>query len=227
MIKFENKKGVTLVMLIVTIIVLLIILGVSINLSIDSIDQTIDTQDMSEMFIVQHAVQQRFKEYKETGEDETILVGKNNGDSTKKYEYIISSNQKLSDVLPNRVYYVAVSGSDERLYYIDESGKPKEISIYKNTIANDDLNTCTTEETDVNKMLDPTAVCRKINSNNNIIINSLKALGITGEGVSNSEFMVNYENGSVQKVGSSVQPIQGYITNDSAGNPTSSLIEID
>ena len=227
MIKFENKKGVTLIMLIITIIVLLIILGVSITLSLDTIDQTVDTQDLGEMFIVQHAVQQRYKEYKETGEDKKILVGAKIEDTN---EYIISSNQKLSEVLPDGAYYVAESGSgDTRLYYIDGSGKPKEISVYKNTItkSNDWNGNDTTLVTSVDLMLDSTAECRKIEKKDNIMINSLMALGITGHGVSSSEFKVNYEDGSVQKIGSSAHQIQGYITNDTAGNPTSSLIEID
>ena len=223
MIKFENKKGVTLIMLIITIIVLLIILGVSITLSLDTIDQTIDTQDLGEMFIVQHAVQQRYKEYKETGEDEKILVGARIEDTN---EYIISSNQKLSEVLPSGVYYIAKSGNDKILYYIDESDKPKEISVYKNTIANDDWINYTTEETSADKKLDSTAECREIKSKDNIMINSLMALGITGHGVSSSEFKVNYEDGSVQKIGSSAHQIQGY-TNNTTGETTSSLIEID
>lgn len=224
MIKFENKKGVTLIMLIITIIVLLIILGVSITLSLDTIDQTIDTQDLGEMFIVQHAVQQRYKEYKETGEDEKILVGAKIEDTN---EYIISSNQKLSEVLPDGDYYVAVSGSDERLYYIDK-GKPKEISVYKNTItkSNGWNGNDTPLVTDVGLMLDSTAECREIKSKDNIMINSLMALGITGHGVSSSEFKVNYEDGSVQKIGSSAHQIQGY-TNNTTGETTSSLIEID
>lgn len=74
MINFKNNKGVTLVILIVTIIVLFIIAGVTITGSIDSIDQTIDSQDTSEMLIIQHAIKQRYTEYIETN-GKTKLIG--------------------------------------------------------------------------------------------------------------------------------------------------------
>lgn len=140
MINLKSNNAVTLVMLIITIIVLLIIAGITITLSIDSIDQTIDTQDTSEMLIIQHAIKERYVQYLETN-NESVLVGTPKG---SKFERELEKKD-------------------------------------------------------------------------------LEELGITGEGVINSTFIVNYKNGTVEKIGSK-QKLEGY---DKSGNTvTSNMIDI-
>ena len=136
MINFKNNKGVTLVILILTIIVVVIIAGVTIDLSIESIDQTIETQDASEMLMIQHAIQEIYVQYSNTN-DSSLLVG------------------------------------DNFDYDIDEDGVPEECYIIE------------TKE-------------------------NFEKLGVSGEGVSNNKFIVNYEIGYVEKEGSSTPPFPAY-----------------
>lgn len=221
MINFENNKGVTLVMLIVTIVVLFIIAGVTITASIDSIDQTIDSQDISEMLIVQHAMQQRYKEYLEK-KDSNLLVGKQEGDY-----YIISNSQKLSELLPENDYYIKFDGEQRILYYIND-GIPTELNIYKNTIINkeQEIASCTEEVTVVSKKLEGSVDCKMIKDNGKIKINSVKALGITALDGSTTSFKINYETGYVEKIGVNSQPLRGY-NSDTSGNTTSYEININ
>ena len=151
MMNFKNNKGITLIMLIVTIIIILITAGITIELSIDSVEQTTDSQDISEMLIIQHAIQERYLEYTQTN-NASILVGTMNNPSANPnedeyYEYKLNSKQNLED------------------------------------------------------------------------------LGVTGEGVTDSKYVVNYKTGYVEKEGSSEPSLSGY-NQDAGGNPTSFEVNI-
>lgn len=151
MIKLKNNRGVTLVILIVTIIVLLIITGITITLSIESIDQTTDVQDKSEMLIIQHAIQERYVEYTQTNKSD-LLIG-------KKIDYNIDDDADLEE-------------------------------------------------------------CYEIETKKHF-----EDLGVDVDGVSKSKFIVNYEIGYVEKVGSSTSALKGY--NENATNTvTSNMINI-
>ena len=221
MINLKNDKGVTLAMLMVTIIILFIIVAVTIVAGTDSIDQTIESQDISEMLIVQHAMRERYIEYLETN-DESLLVGKKEGESYR----IVSSNQKLSDLLPNRTYYISIKGNEKKLYYIDENGKPKEIDVYRNSIRNTDLETHSSNVTNDNERLEVGTNCIKITDNNEIIINGLIGLGITGLEESNPGFKIDYQTGYVKKIGFSEESaLKGY-NNDANNAVSSNIIDI-
>ena len=226
MIKLKSNKGVTLAVLIITILVMVIILAITIDVSIDTVDSTIDSQDASEMLIVQHAIQERYVEYSES-KDATILVGEHFGSGT----YKISSKQKLSDILStslsdvlstSKEYYIAVKGTppnEEKILYYMDGSVPKEISTYKNAIKNENLDTCTVSET--TNVFGSEYTCKKITDKDEIIIDSLFALGITGQGIDASEFEVNYETGYVKNLSANKQ-INSYST-----NTTSDIIDID
>lgn len=220
MIKLKSNNGVTLAVLIITILVMVIILAITLDVSIDTVDSTIDSQDKSELLIVQHAIQERYVEYSES-KDATVLVGQKDSATGN---YTVSSKQKLSQIFSTGDYYIAIKGTspnEERtLYYIDTTNNtPKEISTYKNAITNTDIDSFTEIET--NYILDGYTTCKKIIDNDKIIIDSLFALGITGQGIDASEFEVNYETGYVKNLSANKQ-IYSYST-----NTTSNIIDID
>ena len=70
----KENKGVTLVALIVTVIVLLILSGIGMYYGIDSIKTANNNALKSEVIMVQHAVLERYSQYKLTRNNE-ILVG--------------------------------------------------------------------------------------------------------------------------------------------------------
>lgn len=72
MMKIDSNKGITLAILIVVVIVVIIILGISINMGIDSINDSTDEQFRSELYIVQQAVFQKQIEYQAKGDEEVI-----------------------------------------------------------------------------------------------------------------------------------------------------------
>lgn len=100
MIKLKNNKGITLVMLIITIIAVSIIAGITIDLSIESIDQTTTTQDLSEMLMIQHAIQEIYVQYSNTN-DPVLLKGDTcgtiNDDGNIYYIHELDS-EKLKDI---------------------------------------------------------------------------------------------------------------------------------
>ncbi len=53
---------------------------------------------------------------------------------------------------------------------------------------------------------------------------NFKDLGLSGESITESQFIVNYQTGYVEKLDSSATPLEGYV-NDSAGNTTSHMIQ--
>lgn len=227
MIKLKSNNGITLAVLIVTILVMAIILGITIDISTDTVDSTIDSQDASEMLMIQHAIQERYVEYLET-KDNNILVGKHSGVVTEK-KYRISSEEKLSEVLPAETYYIAIrtiptTGKEERVLYYMKNGVAKEITTYKNTITNVDLTTCTEDES-TNVFGTGFDEYKEITKPNDVKVDCLAALGITGQGMSNSVFEVDYETGEVKKIGSSTPQLKGY-KKDKYDNTTSTEIDI-
>ena len=73
MINLNSNKGVTLAILIVVIIVVIILLGISINMGVDSIDESTDEQFKSELYIVQQAIYQKNIDMEEIGLNAKII----------------------------------------------------------------------------------------------------------------------------------------------------------
>lgn len=74
MMNFKSNKGITLVVLIITIIVLLILAGITINTGKFSLDNTKISNEKSELFMIQHAIYERYVEYIETN-NKAKLIG--------------------------------------------------------------------------------------------------------------------------------------------------------
>ena len=204
MINFKSNKGITLIVLIVTVIILFVIAGITVNLSVDTIDQTVDSQDKSEMLMVQHVLKERYMEYLETN-DKSLLVGEKDGE-----EYIISYEGKLTSGIE---YYT----DGNKIYYIDVNNKEIELKNYMSAINFESINVNNTS--------------KKITNVDEIKINYFSLLGITGEGIKDSTFRVNYETGYVKKENSSTTPLPGYnkgYDKDGTGNivVTNTAVEI-
>lgn len=234
MINFKSNKAVTLVILIVMIIVLLIIAGITITLSIDSITKTINTQDISEMLIMQHAMQERYMEYTQTN-DESVLVGEKvypntTRDSDEFYIYEISRDTKLNDLLDNddkadKVYYICYNKDEltSTLVYVkndDLTETQIELKEFRNSINFKNSNTHSEEEV----ILDDIKYTNKYQVDwSETTVNSLKMLGVVGQGVDKSDYLVNYKTGSIEELGTS-KKIDGYnkeIPDDTGSNRTS------
>lgn len=74
MINIQEKKGITMVSLIITIVILLIISGIGINLGIGSIQRVEDSKLASELQMVQHVILEQYTKYKTT-KDSYYLLG--------------------------------------------------------------------------------------------------------------------------------------------------------
>ena len=109
--KMKNSKGVTLIVLVITIIVLLIIAGISINLGIDSLDDSVDKKLKSELILVQQACIVEYTKAKQLGYLENITV---------KPDNFIGTEISISD-LPD-----FENNSDEWLLEEEPSEKYKE-----------------------------------------------------------------------------------------------------
>jgi len=71
--KKSNEKGVTLIALVVTVIVLLILAGVGTYEGIENIKVAKDKSQWSQLNMVQHAILERYAEYKLTGDSDLII----------------------------------------------------------------------------------------------------------------------------------------------------------
>lgn len=231
MIKLNSNKGITLIVLVITIIVILIITGISITLSIDSIDQTVESQDLSEMLIVQHAIKEKYEESEEK-KDLTILVGKKYG--YDNYEYEIKKDVALSDLEESDdQLYIAIEEDVERniiesiLYKIDSNNNKIKLEKYQNAIDFNKDSSVEIEEVseESHKLLNENwNKFYKIKNKEKIKINCFTMLGITGNST-NSTFIVNYKTGYVEKVVSSASSLKGY-NQDTSGNTTSHEVSI-
>ena len=73
MMKLNSNRGVTLAILIVVIIVVIILLGIMINKGTNSVNESVDEQFKSELYIVQQAIYQKQIEYDEKGPSAEII----------------------------------------------------------------------------------------------------------------------------------------------------------
>ena len=70
----KENKGITLIALTITIIILVILAGVSLSGGVSAIQSSKDSKLKAQIDLVQHAVLERYTEYK-TSKDEDLLVG--------------------------------------------------------------------------------------------------------------------------------------------------------
>lgn len=116
MINLNSNKGVTLAILIVVIITVIILLGISINMGVDSIDESVDEQFKSELYIVQQAIYQKSIENESIG-DSAEIVGTVISDISKYKEFenaYKKINEKEIDII-NTTYYVLKKEDLEKL----------------------------------------------------------------------------------------------------------------
>ncbi len=168
MIKIKNNKGLTMIVLIVTIIVMLIIAGITINLGTDTIDETVKSQEKSELLMVQNAIQKIYIRYQETN-DISILLGTD-----------CSKPSSANGLTETTLSYKRLSSSE---------------------LQNLGLTKSTPES----------------------ITNDGHGEKIVNEESITDTFIVNYENGYVEKIGSNEPPLLGY--NYNQNGQTSSVIE--
>ncbi|MGN1299307.1 MAG: hypothetical protein ACI4UE_04925 [Candidatus Scatovivens sp.] len=244
MIKLNYNKGITLIVLVITIIVILIITGITITLSIDSIDQTVESQDLSEMLIVQHAIKEKYEEYIQNKSDENMkLLGSKKDDG--EYEISNDKEKSLYDIFGTDAILIVKTSSTPNLKFYDLEKKEIRMPYIINNLQGN------LEVSDFSKKLDKnneedkkyyieeeTYILYKstedkkneaIEFRNNIKLEIEKSdfeiLGITGTGINNSTFKVNYQTGYVEKVGSSTSPLKGY-NQDTLGNTSSHEVSI-
>ena len=70
----KSNKGISLVVLVITIIVLVILTVISIDIGYEVIEDVREEKQITELEIIQHAIQEKYTKYKIT-KNENILVG--------------------------------------------------------------------------------------------------------------------------------------------------------
>lgn len=120
--KMKEKKGITLVTLVITVIIMLILTGITIYLGVDEIEQARERQLLTEVEMVSHAVYEAYVGYQKT-KNETYLVGE-----------IIS--KEVANILANEMGVILVSiPSDyaevEKAYYRLTPADLEKIGIQK------------------------------------------------------------------------------------------------
>lgn len=72
--KIKKESGVTMAVLVITIIILAGIASIIIQYSIDALDYSKEKEELANLSAVQHAVYERYEQYKVT-KDEDFLIG--------------------------------------------------------------------------------------------------------------------------------------------------------
>lgn len=109
--KINNKKGITMISLVITIVVLLILSGIGIGMGSSAIKTSQDSKLTSELMIVQHAVLEQYTKYKTT-KDSSYLIG-------NKIE--ISKVQTIADEIGIELVNIPSSESNKEYYQLDKA----------------------------------------------------------------------------------------------------------
>lgn len=109
--KIKNKKGITMISLVITIVVLLILSGIGIGIGSNAIKTSRDSKLTSELVIVQHAVLEQYTKYKTT-KDSSYFVG-------NKIE--ISKVQTIANEIGIQLVDIPSAESNKEYYQLDKA----------------------------------------------------------------------------------------------------------
>ena len=114
--RLNEKKGITLIALIITISVLTILLGVTLYNGVSDIRTARNEKLLSELEIVKHAVYEAYTNYKKTG-DEDFIIGTESNDFDS-----VASSMGVTLINP-------VANSIDKKYYELNSANLKDIGL--------------------------------------------------------------------------------------------------
>lgn len=113
--KIKRENGITMLALVITIIILTIIASIVIRYTINGMEYSKQKKLLSDLEVVQHAVYERYEQYKMTG-NESFLVGK-------------IANGTDRNILKENSWEIDVPTSKEDNYYILDKDCLKTIGI--------------------------------------------------------------------------------------------------
>ena len=151
MLKIKKSSGITLVSLVVTIIVLMIILGITVNISLDSIEDTRKQKLEAELNIIQHACITEYTKAKKLGymdnfkenlEDNNIppnFVGEyiKVSDLNSNIDWVINSELEKSEAYKG---YFRLTPDDLKLLTISDSEYTYIVNYYTGEVYNETKN---------------------------------------------------------------------------------------
>ena len=135
--KIYNNKGITLISLAITIVVLIILASVSTYVGVNSLNQSKENTQLSELGIVQQVILENYTKYELTG-NEQYLVGTKITDYSEMKKIEKEINDKIKDDITLKITaetYDGIKGQEtegaqkEYYYYELDQSDLKKIGI--------------------------------------------------------------------------------------------------